>query len=59
MTQGMTSTTAMAGPPPQWDEDGNYIEPVDPNIRTIEFSCSEGHKWVQKHQHGDTWEEMR
>jgi len=43
---GMTTVTA-AGIHSFYDEDGN-IHVHDPNIRSTQYSCSEGHTWTDQ-----------
>ena len=42
------SVTAMYCPP-FYDEDGKYHN-HDSNTRTQSFSCSEGHRWIERGQ---------
>ncbi len=44
-TAGGTSTTLMWSPA-FYDEDGKYHD-HDPNKKTAEYACSNGHKWVE------------
>ena len=50
---GMSTTTCMGGQR-YYDEDGR-LHVHDPNVTTSEFSCSRGHKWTTKQQHGTCW----
>lgn len=52
--EGGSSSTLMAAPPPYWDEDGNYVVPPDPNIHTTSYTCSNGHRFEGRTQHGET-----
>jgi hypothetical protein len=40
------TTTLMAYSPGYYDEDGNYQPSVNPNTTTYQYSCSNGHSWV-------------
>ena len=43
---GLQATTLM-GWSEGYDEDGNYYR-HDPNITSIEYQCSKGHRWTEK-----------
>lgn len=43
---GATSSTLM-GFAPYYDEEGNHHH-NDPNIRTTEYRCSNGHRWQRR-----------
>ena len=43
---GMSSITAMYFPP-FYDEEGHYHD-HDANTTTTDYSCSNGHKWIEK-----------
>ncbi len=40
------ATTCMGITPGYWDEGGGYHQPVNPNITTYEYQCSNGHRWT-------------
>lgn len=40
-------STLMSISPAYYDEDGNYHFIEDPNITTYNYSCSNGHSWVE------------
>jgi len=42
---GVSSTT-LAYSPPFYDEEGRYHD-HDPNIRTTQYECSNGHQWAE------------
>jgi hypothetical protein len=44
------STRTLLGFTPFYDEDGNYHN-HDPNTTSTQYSCSNGHTWVEKTQH--------
>ncbi len=39
-------------------EDGTHVV-EDPNTRSTEFSCSNGHAWCEKERRGEKWVEWR
>jgi len=43
-----TTTSTLVYAQPYYDEDGNFVQPPDPNTHTTEYSCSNGHKWTTK-----------
>lgn len=45
------STVTLMGISEYYDEEGRYHRD-DPNIRTSSFSCSKGHRWSERYQHG-------
>ena len=47
---GLQRRTLMARPEPYWDEDGNYVEPEDPNYTIVTYRCSNGHEWQEKRE---------
>lgn len=40
-------TTLMGISPAYYDQDGVYHEAYNPNKTTYEWSCSQGHKWLE------------
>ena len=48
--EGGTST--LVGFIAYYDEDGNYHK-NDPNIHTLYYSCTQGHKWCIKKRNGE------
>ena len=47
VTQGWSMRTAVGVMPPYWDENDNYVVPLDPNTTTTIYYCSNGHEWRQ------------
>lgn len=50
-------TTTLIYSAPFYDEDGKYHN-HNPNINTTEYSCSNGHKWVE-HSKSHCWCEVQ
>ena len=53
--QGLKSTVSVLGSSrtlayaaPYYNEDGNYVQPPDPNTTTTEYECSRGHRFCTK-----------
>lgn len=44
---GMSTRTLMGKPPDYYDEQGKLVVAKDPNRTTTEYSCSNGHKWIE------------
>jgi len=42
------STSTLVFAAAYYDEDGNFVQPPDPNTHTTQYECTNGHRWTEK-----------
>ena len=49
-----SSSTLLGSSAGYWDEDGNWVDPIDSNTYETYYSCSSGHRFKTETHFGET-----